>query len=257
MTEMIRIWLRRFPWLRVGCGVVRLFVPTCRFIILSIFRPRNFRYFPAWLISNIVPGRSAILDAVPWITFEARDWLNSHLAGDMSIFEYGSGGSTIYFSRSGGKVISVEHDPVWHDAVSATLRKLGIVNVDYRLEPPSPTRNSDGGDIGPGTFRSHVQKDMDFSSYVNSISSVPDGTLDVVFVDGRARNSCISLAKGKVKPGGVLVLDNSERREYDPGRAVMNDWEVLEFWGPGPYGHDFWGTTIWKRSLANVRSHRG
>ncbi len=48
-------------------------------------------------------------------------------------------------------------------------------------------------------------------------------------------------ARSKVKVGGMLVLDNSERSEYANGVALMDTWEGYE------YGDDGWKTTIYYR----------
>ena len=34
---------------------------------------------------------------IPWVTHGAKKWLDSYLKKDMKVFEWGSGGSTLYF----------------------------------------------------------------------------------------------------------------------------------------------------------------
>ncbi|MDP2056339.1 MAG: hypothetical protein Q8K35_01095, partial [Thiobacillus sp.] len=71
--------------------------------------PRELPYALRWLHS-LLPGHSPLYDEVPWITFRAIDWLDTYLKSDMSVFEYGAGGSTLYLAKRVRNVVSVEHD---------------------------------------------------------------------------------------------------------------------------------------------------
>ena len=57
------------------------------------------------------------------------------------------------------------------------------------------------------------------------------GTFDFVSIDGRARVACFKCALQLLKPhGGVLVLDNSERRRYAVGmEQVPSHWLRKDF----------------------------
>ena len=48
----------------------------------------------------------------------------------------------------------------------------------------------------------------------NAICDEPDASLDLVVVDGRARVECARRAMPKVKPGGLLLLDDTSRERY-------------------------------------------
>jgi hypothetical protein len=50
-------------------------------------------------------------------------------------------------------------------------------------------------------------------SYAAFIDRFPDHSFDLVIIDGRARAACIQHAIPKVKKGGYLLVDDSER--YD------------------------------------------
>src|SRR5262245_28763699 len=68
--------------------------------------------YPAWRASledRLVP----ISAQVPWLTFGAVRFLESRLASTQRVFEYGSGGSTLFLARRVEQVISVEHDVRW------------------------------------------------------------------------------------------------------------------------------------------------
>jgi len=48
------------------------------------------------------------------------------------------------------------------------------------------------------------------AEYVNQLLAFPDATFDFIMVDGSCRDPCISLASVKVKPGGIIVVDNAD-----------------------------------------------
>ena len=51
---------------------------------------------------------------------------------------------------------------------------------------------------------------LDFAAYVDRIDDVA-GDLDLVVIDGRAREACLDRALPRLAPGGLVVLDNVER----------------------------------------------
>ena len=57
-------------------------------------------------------------------------------------------------------------------------------------------------------------KNYNFSDYVQQIDEFPDEYFDVVMVDGRARPSCIKRSLSKVRVGGFMIVDNTDRDYY-------------------------------------------
>jgi hypothetical protein len=207
------------------------------------------RYYRAWKY-YMTHSVSPLAARIPWIPFECIDYLKHLVKPGFHVFEYGSGGSTLFFASRVRKLVSVEHDPAWHAEVSRVIRDERLDHCDYRLLPPA-NRETRGVPDAPTfvTYTGDGFPGVTFTDYARSIEEFPDASLDMVSVDGRARNSCIFHAKPKVKPGGYLVLDNAERDDYAEGKAWMNDWPKVEFYGPAPWGEAFWQTIIWKRPL--------
>jgi predicted O-methyltransferase YrrM len=54
----------------------------------------------------------------------------------------------------------------------------------------------------------------DYAEYVAAIEEYPDDAFDVVVVDGRERARCLTAALPKVRPGGLLVVDDVDRERY-------------------------------------------
>ena len=79
-------------------------------------------YYHAW--SKTINADYHPLNArKPWINYPATAFVSSHLQSGQSVFEYGSGGSTIYFLDKGLSVTSIEHDSKWFDIISRAVGK--------------------------------------------------------------------------------------------------------------------------------------
>lgn len=216
---------------------------------LLLANPKSIRFFIPW-IASLRADRNPLKDKNPWITFEAKEWLESFLNHNMTVFEWGSGGSTIFIAKRVKKLISVEHYRDYYQLVAQSLKKNNISNCEYLLKEPEPTaRQSNFMDSKGYASGLPEYKNMSFENYVKSIESFPDENFDLVFIDGRARPSCIFHALSKVHPGGFLMLDNSEREEYQMAKDLLVDWVQKDFFGPGPYNTTFWQTTVWKKQV--------
>ena len=196
-------------------------------------------------------GKGLLESGQPWITYRAQRWVKDHLTRDMSVFEWGSGGSTRFFLDAGVReVVSIEHDGEWHRRVERALD--GRPGLTLRHLPSEP-ESSFGKEVLDGLhggyrsthpgFRGQV-----FVSYARSILAPPAGGFDVVLVDGRARATCAELARDRVRPGGWLVFDNADDPEYAPALARLRErgWRELAFDGPAPscLWPAFWRTSV-------------
>lgn len=144
---------------------------------------------------------------VPWWTFEASDRVAAFLATrpDARVFEWGSGASTAWLSRRARSVTSVEHDAGWAEIVRPVLSVNTVVHV---VEPvPATGRTEQELSEKPGF------EGLDFAPYVDAVDD-SEGSFDLVVVDGRARAACFRRAITRLRPGGVLVFDNVDRRRY-------------------------------------------
>ena len=56
---------------------------------------------------------------------------------------------------------------------------------------------------------------------------------DLVMVDGWSRLKCLLEGMRYVKPGGMLVLDNANQKQFDSVPGVMQQWERHKFRGLG------------------------
>jgi hypothetical protein len=185
----------------------------------------------------------------PWITFKAEEFLRKILQKDMTVFEYGSGSSTLYFSRRVAHVYSIEHHLEWFEFLCKILKKKKIKNVDCRLIEPETLNENQAVDY---FSCSPSYENKNFESYVKSIDTFPDEYFDIVMVDGRSRTACITHAKNKIKIGGYLIVDNSERAYYFSGNDFLKsekEWESTHFTGPVPYTFEYSKTSFFQKLI--------
>jgi predicted O-methyltransferase YrrM len=127
----------------------------------------------------------------PWLTPAAISLLESLLRPADRGVEFGSGRSMAWFARRVAALTGVEHDERWYETVTATLRARGLRNVDYILAPPDQPAEH-GGD----------------SAYARTALSFPDDSIDFALVDGHYRDYSAKFILPKIKPGGMLIIDN-------------------------------------------------
>jgi tRNA A58 N-methylase Trm61 len=168
----------------------------------------------------------------------------------MRVFEYGSGGSTVFFANLVQEVISVEHDRGWYQKLQEELKKLDIDNCTVHHRPPSPTETGASGDpADPDDYVSGnvSYEGMTFRDYTVQIDEYPDEHFDLIVVDGRARPSCFKHAVPKIKNTGMLVWDNTNRSRYHPAmKLAPESFEYLRCPGPTPFLGHFTETSLWK-----------
>jgi hypothetical protein len=190
-------------------------------------------------------------DGPPWLSLPAVDFLKKHLRPTFKILEYGSGVSTVYFARRAQEVISIEHDENWFRAVEKAIRDRGISNWKGLLIPPEKKASSDPRD--PSDWDQYASgspphAEFRFASYARACDRFPDEYFDVAVVDGRARPSCLKHARFKVKKGGYLILDNTERDYYLPSvEKLKGEYTAQNFPGAVPRGPELIVTTLMRR----------
>lgn len=250
--------VRKYEVLRILCKNLRTFLGIGKALVVLWIpyiwkNPRRVKFLPQWLFSFRLEA-AAFKDGVPWIPFEAAEWLDSYLTKNMIVFEYGSGGSTLFIAKRVKKLITVEHHPEWHRTISQLLKKENLSNCEYVLKEPKLSDNNLLDPSNPQSYFSSSKKyeGFGFEDYCKVIESYPDSSFDLVFIDGRARSSCISHALKKICPGGYLLLDDSNSLRYAKGIELLQGWERKDFVGPKLYMRQFFQTTIWQKKISKL-----
>jgi hypothetical protein len=163
---------------------------------------------------------------LPWYTYAAISFLEPLVSDGLSVFEFGSGNSTLWWAERARRVTSVEHNPEW----GAIMEDRLPPNVAYRQVP--------------------LSRDGEYCR----VAEREEGPFDVIVIDGRDRNNCALHSLSALAPDGVIIWDNSERDEYEPGYAFLGDhgFRRLRFSGMGPVNARPWETSVFYRSANNL-----
>jgi len=176
------------------------------------------QYVPRCLLHNVVGRKTPAELELPWFAYAAIDFLDDFLGPGMTVCEYGSGGSTLFFARRARRVFSIEDNGQWFNLVSDLLRRKSIGNVTLKLCP----------------FNFKDPAGFEHSEYLHAI---PEERFDVIVVDGseewrRVRPICFEKAQTRVKPGGIIVVDDSWRYPEIRQRHAAKRFQIFQSAGP-------------------------
>lgn len=146
----------------------------------------------------------------PWIVPAAIGWLGRRMRSDWAVLELGSGRSTVWLARRAGRVISIEDNEFWADHTRGRLRELGMDSVELRVGP--------------------------VEELPDAVAALPDESFDLVVVDFLeapevTRIDVLKPAMKKVSPGGLLLLDDSDRPGYAEAFQLLAGWRFRKFVG--------------------------
>ena len=171
----------------------------------------------------------------------------------MRVFEWGVGGSTVFFASQARELVSVEHDCKWAEEIRRIMQSVDCPS--WRLFVVQPNGSGpivDADPSHPNSYASSAEgySGRSFREYASVIDRFPDQYFDIVFVDGRARPSCVLHAIPKIRRGGYLFVDDMERSRYAWVAKEMGrlGWRSYNLAGPAPYYSDFKCTGVWQAS---------
>ncbi len=141
---------------------------------------------------------------IPWITYPCLEFLSRLDFSACSIFEYGSGSSTLWWAARAQNVRSVERETDW-----------------YQLIKPRLPSNA------------QLELCADETRYADTILAT--GTqFDVVVIDGAVRFPCAQALLPALKSTGIIILDNTEWYPNLAGFLREKGFFQLDFCGFGP-----------------------
>jgi hypothetical protein len=172
-----------------------------------------------WL-GSFVARKTALELGLPWMSWRAIEYLRDELRPGLRVFEWGAGGSTVFFAERGCRVVTVESDFGWSNAVASALKTRNCFsNVIIRRMSVSEDK--------PASIREYLE-------------AVHTGEpWDVVVVDGPessnlSRVDCVREATDALQPSGFLVLDDAYRSAYACVPQLLRGWTRRGFQGLGP-----------------------
>lgn len=162
---------------------------------------------------------------LPWYTYPAIEYLSQFDFSACRVFEFGAGNSSLYWGRRALEVVTVENDPAWAERVRAGLRTGQSLLLRQRRD-----------------------------EYVGALQEQA-GTFDVIVIDGRWRHACAAVSPGRMRDGGLILLDNSDKFPEAADALRGQGLFEVDFSGFGPVNHYSWTTSLFMR--ANARLQRG
>ncbi|MDH5216075.1 MAG: class I SAM-dependent methyltransferase [Gammaproteobacteria bacterium] len=159
-------------------------------------------------------------DALPLYTYPSIEFIENHINNTMSVFEYGTGGSTFWWAKHVKRVVACDHSKRWYEKILTNEpQNVEAVHVELIY----------GGD------------------YCRTAAQYP-GEFDIIVVDGRDRNNVAQQLLPGLKPDGVIIWDNSDTERYKHGLEYIESlgYKRINFVGTGPYhlSESAWETCI-------------
>lgn len=151
---------------------------------------------------------------LPYYTRPCLDWLMQQPLEGKNVFEYGVGGSSVWYQAKGANLYGVESSKDWFDTV--------------KLE----------------TEDANIELCYDSNKYVRSIIKHPV-TFDYIIVDGIERDRCTIQAIQRMAVGTKLILDNWDQPSaYTPSKQVKELVESMNLIIYPQEGHPDWKTLV-------------
>lgn len=140
---------------------------------------------------------------LPWYTYPATEYLAQFDYRGKRVFEYGCGNSGLFWAGRAGSVTGVEDNREWF---AKWEKMFNRPNLEIRLRPEG-------------------------EEYENAIFE--DGCCyDLIAVDGKRRAECAAAAVKALAPGGMIILDDSDRvntsRDYARAIAGLKAASLLQ-----------------------------
>jgi hypothetical protein len=161
---------------------------------------------------------------IPWYTYPAIEYVKQLDFTGCSLFEYGSGYSTLFYAARCGHITAVEDDRKW-----------------WKIIQPQAPENAT-------ILFAQAEED-----YANAIHQ-EDRRYDVVIVDGSYRERCCEQVWDRLKETGLVILDNSDKLPECVATLKQHDFIQVDFVGFGPLNGYLWATSFFFRRGFNIPS---
>ena len=144
----------------------------------------------------------------PFMPPDDIPFIEKHFKENDIVLEWGSGGSTIQFSKLVKKYYSIEHNRAWYEKII----RIKPENVSYFFVPQN-------------LARSRPTKKEEFIDYINYVDKLNVKKFDVVFIDGRARAHCAKKALDYIDENSKVIIHDWMREEY---KVVLEDYDIVD-----------------------------
>lgn len=164
-------------------------------------------------------------EPLPWFTYPAIEYLNQLDLTEKSIFEWGSGNSSLFLAKRCKQITSVESSREW---------------FDYCSQQELPNQKI--------LFREQAA----FACAIDEFSE----QFDLIIIDSLRRYDCARQSIKHLKDGGLIILDNSD---WHPNTSAFlrDDCDLIEvdMHGFGPINSYSWTTSFYFHRSFRFTSH--
>ena len=152
----------------------------------------------------------------PWMSEKEIKKIEEYLSSDHIFFEWGSGGSTLHFSKFVKQYISIEYDIRWYNVIKDAILSAQLNNISYLYcQPDNP--------IMFPAWRGNID---DFVSYINILDNINIKKYDIVLIDGRCRVACAKKILNFIDNNSIVfVHDFMQRSRY---QSILEYYELID-----------------------------
>jgi hypothetical protein len=183
-------------------SIFRKIIPRKLLTLIKFYQIFNQKYGHSHFINGFVHDGND--NPIPWITYPCIEFLNRLDLKDCDVFEYGSGSSSLYWSKKSKNVFSIEKEQDWFLKVEKYLPK----NCNI----------------------SHAKNDKDYIEHINTFNK----KFDIIIVDGAVRYPCAQEALKSITERGIIILDNTEWYPNTAKLLTSNGYTQIDFIGFPP-----------------------
>ncbi len=167
---------------------------------------------------------------VPWMTYPAIEFLQNYLQNSHEVFEFGCGASTLFFCARVKKVVGLETNEKW----------LSIVNSMLQASP-NKASNVEINLMADGLTNPNYE----------NFAKNSGQKFDLIIIDSLKRFDCAKNVIAALKEDGMVILDDSERKNY---RKIFeffaaNNFTQTDFVGIAPGQLRIKNTTFFKKAV--------
>jgi hypothetical protein len=158
---------------------------------------------------------------LPWYTYPSIEFISELNLHGKTVFEWGSGYSSIFWSQKAKSVISIEDNAEWFKKINLIKKR----NNDILLKP----------------------KKLEYIRIIAHFQT----KFDIIIIDGKYRKRCAEVSVNYLNEGGLIILDNSDRYPEICKKLSESGLKQINFTGFGPINSYVWTTSLFFSKESN------
>jgi len=182
---------------------------------------KNFEVIKEQFLDNKISWKNSLLNGIsldnnfnpiPWFCYPAISFLETKIKENQKIFEFGCGMSTLYFINKNLKVFSLETNELWY-----SIMKPLQIRFCKKFLSDSLFYNAVNTDIDQKQKNESriffIENPFDNDQYEKFIKNL-NLKFDIILIDSLKRFKCAVNAVDHINEDGIIILDDSERKNY-------------------------------------------